>query len=267
MRTAIVSIYVVDETEEVFLITVVVPHGDFERILSVGENQVDRFCKKRSAVFIDVAHKFRNTTGEAERIGLLVFRIAFVGKRQAKSAHEECEFAETRGERVVHVNGFGENGIIRIEFNGRTGRSVGFSDVDLRAARNTACKFLTDNAAIATHGHDKLVRKCVHAAHAHAMQTGGNFIRAVVELTTGVELGHHDLDGAHLFFWVDVGRNATAVVGDADAVTRQNRNFDMVAEASQSFVHGVIDHFPNEVVEPANIGRTNVHCRADTNCF
>ena len=87
--TAIVSIYVVDETEEVFLVAVVVPHGDFQRVLPIRQQQVNRFVEERGAVFIHVTHKFRNATGKAERICLFVFRIAFVRERQTQPAHEE----------------------------------------------------------------------------------------------------------------------------------------------------------------------------------
>ena len=76
------------------------------------------------------------------------------------------------------------------------------------------------------------------------MQTGGNLVRTVVELASSVELCHHDLDGAHLFLWVDIRRNATTVVGHANAVSRQNGNFNMVAETGEGFIDRVIDYFP-----------------------
>ena len=169
MRTAIVGVHVVHETEEVFLEAVVVPHGHFQRILAVGEHQVNRFLEQRGAVLVHETHEFRNAAGVAESFAVLFFG-ALVGECQPEPAHKEGEFAETRGERVVHVDGFAENCIVGVEFDRSTGRSVAFAEVHLRAARDATGEFLLHHASVAAHGNNQFVRECVHAAHAHAVE-------------------------------------------------------------------------------------------------
>ena len=266
--TAVIGVHVVHKAKEVFLVAVIVPHGDFERVLAIGEHQVNGLVKERGAVFVHVANEFRDATGEAERITLLVFGIALVGQRQAKPAHEEGEFAEARGERIVHVNCFGKDCVVRIELDARTriGHVTG-ADFRLRATGNTLGEFLLHDLPVTAHRNDKLVRKRVHAAHAHAVQTGRNLVGVAVELTTGMQLGHDDFDGADVFLRVDIGRDAASVVGHADAVPREDGNFDMVAKTGQRLVYGVVDDFPHQVVQAADIGRTDVHCRAYADGF
>ncbi len=265
---AVIGVYVVHKAEEVFLVAVVVPHGHFERVFPVGHHQVNRFLEQRCAVLVHVADEFGNTARETERVGDLVFGVAFVCQRQTESAHQEGEFAETRGESVVDVHGLAENGVVRVEFDARAriGHIAG-ADFYLRTAGDAPREFLAHHLAVAAHRHDKLVRECVYATHAYAMEACGHLVGIAVELAARMELGHHHLDGADLFFRVDVRRNAASVVGHADAVARQNGNFDMVAESRESFVYRVVHDFPHQVVQAADVGRADVHGGADADCF
>ena len=57
----------------------------------------------------------------------------------------------------------------------------------------------------------------VDAFHAHAVQTTGDFVDVVVELSAGVELGHDDLDGGPaadggILVHHGIDRHASAVV-------------------------------------------------------
>jgi hypothetical protein len=54
--------------------------------------------------------------------------------------------------------------------------------------------------------------------HADAVQTAGDLVGTVVELTAGVQHGHDDLGRRPPFFGVDVHRNAAAVVLDRDGL-------------------------------------------------
>ena len=59
--------------------------------------------------------------------------------------------------------------------------------------------------------------------------------------------------------------NAATVVGDADAVARKERDFDIIGEPAHRLVARVVENFPDEVVKAGFIGRADVHAGASAN--
>ena len=57
-------------------------------------------------------------------------------------------------------------------------------------------------------------RKRIDHRHADAVQSAGNLVGVLVEFSAGVQLGHDDFGRRYAFTFVDVGRNAAAVVAD-----------------------------------------------------
>src|SRR3546814_7348717 len=72
-----------------------------------------------------------------------------------------------------------------------------------------------DLAAAANREH-KLFGQCVHDRYTYAVQTAGNLVGVVIELTAGVQHGHDDLGCGNAFFLVYVYRDATTVVTTSD---------------------------------------------------
>ena len=98
------------------------------------------------------------------------------------------------------------------------------------------------------------------------MQTAGDLVRRVVELTAGVQHGHDDLRCRDALFAVDVDRNTTAVVGDRHGFIRVNGHHDAIAISRKRFVDRVIHHFENHVVQSAAVvGIADVHSGPLTN--
>ena len=86
------------------------------------------------------------------------------------------------------------------------------------------------------------------------MQTGRNLVGIAVEFSTRVQFRHDDLNRSHMLLGVDVRRNAAPVIDDANAVSRQNGDFDMGAKTGQRFIDRVIYNFPNKMVKAHGIG-------------
>ena len=96
-----------------------------------------------------------------------------------------------------------------------------------------------------------------------AVQTAGDFVRVVVELTAGVQLGHDDLGRGAVLFLVQIDRDAAAVVLDRHGVVEVNRDADAVRPAGQRLVDGVVEDFEHHVVETGAVGRVaDVHARS-----
>ena len=82
-------------------------------------------------------------------------------------------------------------------------------------------------------------------------RSAGNFVRRRIELSAGMQLGHHNLRGWN-FFAVDVhrvDRNAAAVVDDRDGVVEVDGDFDLVGVSGERFVDGVVDDFIDQVMQ------------------
>jgi hypothetical protein len=58
---------------------------------------------------------------------------------------------------------------------------------------------------------------------------------------------------------VDVHRDAPPVVHHGHSAILTDSDFDAVADAGQSFVHGVVYYLEDQVMQPAHVGRADVH--------
>ena len=94
------------------------------------------------------------------------------------------------------------------------------------------------------------------------MQAAGGGVGAAAELAAGVQFGEDHLDAGQPGLGFDVDGNAAAVVVDLDRVVRVQDDLDVVAEAGQGLVDGVVDDFPEAVHESAGVRGADVHARA-----
>ncbi len=103
-------------------------------------------------------------------------------------------------------------------------------------------------------------RQRIDDRNADTVQATRDLVRVVVEFSAGVQHGHDDLGCGTLFFAVDVGRNAPAVVLDGDRFVGVNRHDDAIAVPGQGLVDRVIHHLENHVVQAGSIiGVADVH--------
>ena len=96
--------------------------------------------------------------------------------------------------------------------------------------------------------------------HTDAMQSTGNLVGGVVELSARMQHGHDDLGRGDALFAVNVDRNAAAVVGHGDGFIGMNSDHHAITMARQRLVDGVIDHLEHHVVQAAAVvGVADVH--------
>ena len=106
-------------------------------------------------------------------------------------------------------------------------------------------------------------RQGVDHRHAHAMQAAGDLVGVLVEFSAGMQLGHDDFGGGHAFFLVDVGGDAAAIVAHGAGAVGVQHHVDAVGMAGQRFVHGIVHHFIDHVVQArAVIGVADIHAGA-----
>ena len=143
------------------------------------------------------------------RITLVV--LAQVSQRNGDTCVQEGQFAHTVGQDVIFVSRSGKDGRIGPEVLTRTAQ-VGSPPHFHRSLRMSLGIFLSVNFTIAEHLRHHFGRQGIHTAHTHAVQTARHFVRAFVELTAGMQHGHHHFKGRASFFGVHIHGDTASVV-------------------------------------------------------
>src|SRR5262249_32897217 len=91
-----------------------------------------------------------------------------------------------------------------------------------------------------------------------AVQTAGNLVALVVELSACVQHREHNFR-RRLSAFVLVNGNTAAVVDNGDRSVGVNGDIHLVGEAGQRLVNGVVDDFVHEVMQPGRTSRPDVH--------
>ena len=86
------------------------------------------------------------------------------------------------------------------------------------------------------------VGECVDTLRADTVQTARVFVGALAELTTGVQVGEHQLDGGHAPLRVHLDRDTAAVVFDRAGAIEVDPDLDRVADAGEVLVDGVVQN-------------------------
>ncbi|MPM16070.1 hypothetical protein SDC9_62444 [bioreactor metagenome] len=274
---------VVGEAEHLLAIAFVPLHGDFHADLGAGDAAVG-FGRARAGGVegrgvqnllgaVDEFDKALDAAGAGEVVFLAG---ALVVQANAHTIVQEREFAQALGQDlVVEVVVFLEDLGIGQEahfgaalvggaddLHGRDFHAVhGLDDAVLHLA---AREVDLVNLAVAAHHQLELDGQRVHARHAHAVQTARDLVAVLVELAARVQFGEGDFCGRALGLVLVIhfhaGGDAAAVVGHADRVVGVDGDDDVVAEAGQGLVDGVVHHFEDEVVQARAVGGvTDVH--------
>ena len=133
--------------------------------------------------------------------------------------------------------------------------------------RNTNFKFLFGNDSITINRCFQIGRKCIHAGNPHAMETTRNLISILVKLTSRMKHSQNYFKGRLLLLWVHVGWNSSTIVLNSDGIVFIDCNSNGIAMSCESFIDGIIDYFPDQVVQAFDSYIPDVHGRTLSNCF
>ena len=260
---ALYRVDIVDIRVQVFLVFVVVFQSNLHRHVVAFTRDVNRLRDEFGTVVVEVGDEIHEAVlgveGLAAELVVLVL-LALVGERDGDAVVEVSQLAHTVGEGAVVVFRRLENRAVGLEGDTRA-VLVGRADHFHVVKRLAALVFLLENLAFAIDLGGKVRRQCVHAADAHAVQTAGDLIGTLVELTTGVKHRQNNFEGRTVFLGVHARGDTTAVVEDADGVARQDAHVDGVAIARHGFVDGVVDHFIYQMMQAAEMHVADIHGR------
>ena len=94
------------------------------------------------------------------------------------------------------------------------------------------------------------------------MQPARGLVGAAVELAARVQLRHDDFERGHFGkFRVRVDRHAAPIVEHAQIAALLERDFDEGGVAGDRFIHRIVDHFGEEVMQGVCVSPAHVHPR------
>ncbi len=188
---------------------------------------------------------------------------AFVLKSQGNPAGKVGLLAESVKNRVVVESHGSEHRVVRPKTDGGSGIGS-LADLFDLGVGDAALKTLDVDPAVFVNGGFELVGKSVYDRRADAMKASGNLVSRffAAEFSTGMKHRKDGFEGGFSGFRMDVHRNSATVVGNGTRIVRMERNGDVFRVSRHGFVDGVVDDFPNEVVETAFVGRPDVHSGA-----
>ena len=261
VRAAIPLRDVVGEAEHVLVVRVVPPQGHFDADAVLLGADHDRLLDQRGLGTVEIAHEGFDAA-LVHQLLALVLRMALVGEDDAHAGVQEREFAQAVLQGVVVVLHHGEGLGRGQEGHFRAALALGIAHDRERRHRIAMAGTRSRGLAVAVDAQLEPARERVHHRDAHAVQTAGDLVGVLVELTARVQLGHDDLGRRDAFALVDVGWDAAAIVGDGHRAVGVERDRDFRCVAGQRLVDGVVHHLVDHVVQArAVIGIADIHAR------
>src|SRR5690606_10877185 len=137
---------------------------------------------------------------------------------------------------------------------------IGFTDFAKGRIGHAVGVALLVDLAIPADGEGQRGRQGVDHRHTYAVQTAGDLVGVVVELTTGVQHSHDDLGGRNTFLFMNIDRNTATVVLYGNGFVGVDDDADFRTVTSQSLIDGVIHQLKDHVMQAgAIVGITDVH--------
>ena len=217
----------------------------------------DRLLVDDALVLVQVLDERDDAAVVVEAMALAGF--ALIVERDRDAGVQERQLAQAAGERVEAE--FDELEDLRVGLE-RDLRAAAFGRAGDRQVgkRLAALVTLLVRVVVAPDLEIEPLRERVDDRDADAVQAARHLVGAVLELAAGVQDRQRDFSG-RLAALVHVGRNAAAVVDDADRVVEVDRDVDFGAEAGERFVDRVVDDLVNQVMQPGRPRGADVHRR------
>ena len=214
---------------------------------------------------VQIGNKFLDAAFIME--GMVLFHtFSQVKQIDFQTLCQECGFAETLLQNVIFENSFFEDLVIGQEMHEST-CDICFPYHCQRCQNIAAGIFLFVDLAVTVNLYHQPFRQGVYNGSTYPVQTAGNLISAAAKFTAGMENSKYHLQSRHPFLFIDIYGDPTAVIHNGNGIVGMDLYCDLIAEACQGFVHGVIYDFINQMMQTLGAGGTDIHTRTLTNCF
>ena len=263
MGTAFNRVDIVHIGVDILAVVGVIHHGHLDGDTLFLCLQVDDVIHEVGTVTIHVAHELLQTVLSVEHLLLQLALLigTHVLQCDGDAGIQVGQLTHATGNDIVFVFCRCEDGAVGPELLTGT-RLVGVTH-DLHVVEGlTLLVLLLVDVTVAEHLRHHVRGEGVHTGDTYTVQTAGHLVGALVELTAGMEHGHHDLKGRLMHLLMLIDGDTTTVVQYSDAVIFVDRYFDMCTIAGHRLVDRVIDGLIDQMVETLFTNVTDVHGRA-----
>ena len=91
------------------------------------------------------------------------------------------------------------------------------------------------------------------------METTGNLVGVIIELSAGMKFGHDDFQSGHTLVFVIIHRNPATIILDTERSILVNDHIDFGRMSRHRFVDAVVNNLVDQVVKSSRSGTTDVH--------
>ena len=253
---------------DVLRVVVVIHDSHFDGYALLLCLEIDDVVEEVGAVTVYVTHKlFQSVLGVEYLLACLAFLVgAHVTERDTDAGVKESQLTHASCHDVPLVVSGGEDGGVRPELLACTalcGLAYNLYGIE----RLALLVFLLIDLAVAEHLRLHVSGERIYAAHAHTVQTTADFVRALVELASGVEDGHYHFKCRLVQLLMLVYGDASSVILNGYRLVLVDGHFDVRAIARHRLVDGVVNGLVDEVVETLFADVSDIHRRALAHCL
>ena len=256
VRAALDRVDVVGEGQHRLAVAVVVLQRQSQLQPGLFVDLADHgWTAKRGLALVQVLHESDQALVVLEDVLLL---RRFVLEADAEAFVEVGQLPQPGGHEVVAECAIGEDLRVGHEGDLRAGLLAMTDRLELGLSL-ASLELHEVNVPVAADLHLHPLTQRVDHRGPHAVQAAGDLVAVVIELAPGVELAHDHFEGRYLQRRVRPDGNANAVVDDRDRAVRVDADGDVGAPPHHGLVHGVVDQLPDQVMQAAGGGVTDVH--------
>ena len=245
---------VVGKGEEVFGIAVVVLERDFQDDVRLFNGNKNRFVD-RGFGFIQMFDERNDTALVTKDLFLLT---SFVGKGDRKPFIEEGQFPKALSQHVETAIDRLENRLVGFKRNLRP-PFFGHARHLKRGGRGSPVVELFKDLPVLPDFQLQPFGQRVDHGDAHAMESSGHGVGALLKLSACVEDGQGDFGRGLVLGGMEPRGNAPAIVRDRDTPIDFQRNLDRLPIARHVFIDTVVHDLVHEMMEPVRARTADVH--------
>ena len=91
------------------------------------------------------------------------------------------------------------------------------------------------------------------------MQTSGDFVGVLVELSSRMKHGHDNFQGGTVLLGVHAGRNSSAIVGHTYGVILKDRDGNGIAISGHGLIDTIVNYLIHKMMETSFTNVSYVH--------
>ena len=229
MGTAVGGVYIICESQQIFVVALVVLHSDLDRygVLLIFGGKVNNVGMNyfQGALFVDILNKALYTALVVEVVLQKILVVSLVAQLDMYARVQESLLAQTALQNGIFINrSFLKN--LGVCLKAHLGALYIRLSYDLKLVYYFAALItLKINILAVTDLDLQPLRQRVYYRRANAVQTAGHLVSAAAELAARVQHGKYYRYGGKTGFAVDANRNTASVVVNADDISLFNNDF------------------------------------------